>query len=47
MAEIFGFYAENILTKYHFEGILNSRLSEFRARMDQRFVFCGHGLWRS
>ena len=38
MAEAFGFYADNILTKDHFEGILNSRFGEFRAQMDQRFA---------
>ena len=38
MAEAFGFYADNILTKDHFEGVLNSRFGEFRAQMDQRFA---------
>lgn len=38
MAEAFGFYADNILTKDHFEAVLDSRFGEFRAQMDQRFV---------
>ena len=38
MAEAFGFYADNILTKDHFEGVVDSRFSELRAQMDQRFA---------
>jgi uncharacterized protein (DUF3084 family) len=38
MAEAFGFYAENLLTRDHFTEVLNARFSEFRALMDQRFA---------
>jgi hypothetical protein len=38
MAEAFGFYAENILTKDHFTEVLNTRFGEFGARMDARFA---------
>ena len=38
MAEAFGFYADNILTKDHFEGVVDSRFGELRAQMDQRFA---------
>ena len=37
MAETFEFYANNILTKDHFDAVLNFRFGEFRAQMDQRF----------
>ncbi|MFU8763542.1 MAG: hypothetical protein ACNA7T_03405 [Haliea sp.] len=38
MAEAFGFYAENILTKDHFTEVLNARFGEFGAQMDARFA---------
>ena len=38
MAEAFGFYAENILTRDHFTEVLNSRFGEFGAQMDARFT---------
>jgi hypothetical protein len=38
MAEAFGFYAENILTKDHFTEALNARFGEFGAQMDARFA---------
>ena len=41
MAEAFGFYADNILTKDHFEGVLDakldSRFAEHGARFEKRF----------
>ncbi|PLW80981.1 hypothetical protein CWI75_17970 [Kineobactrum sediminis] len=37
MAEAFGFYAENLLTRDHFTGVLNARFGEFGALMDARF----------
>jgi hypothetical protein len=38
MAEAFGFYADNILTKGHFTEMLNARFGEFGAQMDARFA---------
>jgi hypothetical protein len=38
MAEAFGFYAENILTRDHFTEVLNTRFGEFGAQMDARFA---------
>ena len=42
MAEAFGFYADNILTKDYFEAVLEARLSarfaEQDARLDKRFA---------
>ncbi len=38
MAEAFGFYADNILTKDHFTEVLNARFGEFGAQMDARFT---------
>lgn len=38
MAEAFGFYAENLLTRDHFTEVLNARFSEFAALMDRRFA---------
>ena len=38
MAEAFGFYADNLLTKDHFTEVLNARFAEQDARMDARFV---------
>jgi hypothetical protein len=38
MAEAFGFYAENILTRDHFTEVLNARFAEFGAKIDQRFA---------
>ncbi|MDO8864155.1 hypothetical protein Q6D67_20935 [Haliea sp. E1-2-M8] len=38
MAEAFGFYAENILTRDHFTEVLNARFGEFGAQMDARFA---------
>jgi hypothetical protein len=38
MAEAFGFYADNLLTKDHFTEVLNARFGEFGAQMDARFA---------
>jgi hypothetical protein len=42
MAEAFGFYAENILTKDHFEAVLDAKLdarfAQQDAKLDQRFA---------
>jgi len=38
MAEAFGFYADNLLTKDHFTEVLNARFSEFGALQDLRFA---------
>ncbi|PLW80979.1 hypothetical protein CWI75_17960 [Kineobactrum sediminis] len=38
MAEAFGFYAENLLTRDHFTEVLNARFGEFGALMDARFA---------
>ena len=38
MAEAFGFYADNLLTKDHFTDVLNARFSEFAALQDLRFA---------
>ena len=38
MAEAFGFYAANLLTKDHFTEVLNARFSEFGAVQDLRFA---------
>ena len=42
MAEAFGFYADNLLTRDHFNEVLDARLAEqatrLEARMDARFA---------
>jgi hypothetical protein len=38
MAEAFGFYADNLLTRDHFTEVLNARFAEQEARMDARFA---------
>ena len=38
MAEAFGFYADNLLTKHHFTEVLNARFAEQEARIDARFA---------
>jgi hypothetical protein len=38
IAEAFGFYAENLLTRDHFTEVLNARFAESRAQIDQRFA---------
>ena len=38
MAEAFGFYAANLLTRDHFNDVLNARFAEQDARMEQRFA---------
>ncbi|MDO8862603.1 hypothetical protein Q6D67_12905 [Haliea sp. E1-2-M8] len=37
MAEAFGFYAENILTKDHFEAVLDAKLDARFAQQDAKF----------
>ncbi|MDO8864166.1 hypothetical protein Q6D67_20990 [Haliea sp. E1-2-M8] len=37
MAEAFGFYAENILTKDHFEAVLDAKLDARFAEQDTKF----------
>ena len=36
MAEAFGFYADNLLTKDHFTEVLNARFAEQEAKIEQR-----------
>jgi hypothetical protein len=36
MAEAFGFYADNLLTRDHFTEVLNARFAEQEARLEQR-----------
>lgn len=38
MAEAFGFYADNLLTKDRFTEVLNGRFAEQDARLEARFV---------
>ena len=38
MAEAFGFYADNLLTKDHFTEVLNARFAEQDARMEASFI---------
>lgn len=38
MAEAFGFYAENILTRDHFTDVINARFAEQDAKIEQRFA---------
>ena len=38
MAEAFGFYAANLLTRDHFNGVLDARFAEQDARIDKRFA---------
>ena len=38
MAEAFGFYADNLLTKDHFTEVLNARFAEQDARIEARFA---------
>jgi len=38
MAEAFGFYAENILTRDHFTAVVNARFAEQDAKFDQRLL---------
>ncbi len=38
MAEAFGFYADNLLTKDHFTEVLNARFAEQDARIETRFA---------
>jgi len=38
MAEAFGFYAENILTRDHFTDVLNARFAEQETKLDQRLA---------
>ena len=38
MAEAFGFYADNILTKDHFEAVLDARFAQQDAKFDKRFA---------
>ena len=37
MAEAFGFYADNLLTKDHFTEVLNARFAEQEARLEAKF----------
>jgi hypothetical protein len=38
MAEAFGFYADNLLTRDHFTEVLNARFAEQEAKIEQRFA---------
>ncbi|MDA8962448.1 hypothetical protein N9H37_03740 [Congregibacter sp.] len=38
MAEAFGFYADNLLTRDHFTAVLNARFAEQDAKLDVRFA---------
>jgi hypothetical protein len=38
MAEAFGFYAENILTRDHFTDVVNARFAEQDTKFEQRFA---------
>ena len=38
MAEAFGFYAANLLTRDHFNDVLNARFTEQEAKIDLRFA---------
>jgi len=38
MAEAFGFYADNLLTKDHFTEVLNARFAEQEAKLDARLA---------
>ena len=38
MAEAFGFYAENILTRDHFEAVLDARFAAQDAKFEARFA---------
>ncbi|QIB65982.1 hypothetical protein [Kineobactrum salinum] len=38
MAEAFGFYADNLLTRDHFTEVFNARLGEIGVLMDHRFT---------
>lgn len=38
MAEAFGFYADNLLTRDHFTEVLNARFAEQDAKLDVRFA---------
>jgi len=38
MAEAFGFYADNILTRDHFEAVLDARFAQQDAKFDKRFA---------
>jgi hypothetical protein len=38
MAEAFGFYADNLLTKDHFTEVLNARFAEQDAKFEKRFA---------
>jgi hypothetical protein len=38
MAEAFGFYAENILTRDHFTDVINARFAEQDAKIEKRFA---------
>lgn len=38
MAEAFGFYADNLLTRDHFTEVLNARFAEQEAKLDARFA---------
>jgi hypothetical protein len=38
MAEAFGFYADNLLTKDHFTEVLNARFAEQEAKLDSRLA---------
>jgi hypothetical protein len=38
MAEAFGFYADNLLTRDHFTEVLNARFAEQDAKIEQRFA---------
>jgi hypothetical protein len=38
MAEAFGFYADNLLTKDHFTEVLNARFAEQEAKFEARFA---------
>ena len=38
MAEAFGFYADNLLTRDHFTEVLNAHFAEQEARIDARFA---------
>lgn len=38
MAEAFGFYADNLLTRDHFTAVMDARFSEQDARTEQRFA---------
>ena len=42
MAEAFGFYADNLLTKDHFTEVLTARFAEQEAKFERRFAKLEH-----